>query len=115
MQLGRAFDCPLDVVNRYNGAIPVPKTSVWSENAPVRSFLAGSDLRINLLQVSSIKWRTDESEEWRAQATRHELPGVHSAILPTGSLSAGKAVEFSWQPSGSGNTGEIYQLVAAKY
>lgn len=115
MQLGRAFDCPLDVVNRYNGAIPLPKTSVWSENAPLRSFLTGSDLRINLLQESTIKWRTDESEDWLAQATRHDLPGVHSAILPTGSLSAGKAVEFSWQSSGSVSKHEINRLVATVY
>ncbi|MGA9573807.1 MAG: glycoside hydrolase family 15 protein [Lysobacterales bacterium] len=111
-QLARAFDCPQSVADRYGGRIPVPKTSVWSENSPVRTFFTGSDLRINLRTSANVRWRTSPDSEWHEQAAECGLPGVYSTILPTRSLVAGDAVVFSWQVSPDANWSENRELVA---
>ncbi len=100
-QLGRAFDCPRAVIDRYAAKIPTPKMSVWSVCAPVRTFFVGSNLRLNLPVESIVRWRSGADSQWQEQTTKPGLPGVHSVILPTDSLADGDMVEFSWRKSGS--------------
>ncbi len=115
-QLGRAFDCPIDVIDRYKGESAHPKTSVWSENAPTPMFCTGSALRVNLHSEAVIKWRpTDDASEWREQTTRCELFGVHSATLPTQSLAAGSRIEFCWHSFDSEQNNETYAITAMPY
>ena len=113
-QLGRAFDCPIDVIERYKGEVAQPTTSVWSKNAPSRTFLAGSDLRINLLDAASVRWRPRGNSDWRVLATHCELTGIHSVKLPTASLPVGSRVAFTWTLSESKDASEPFEMTAVK-
>ncbi len=113
MQLGTSCDCPRAVFARYGGRMPVPRATVWSERAPVADFIRGRDLCVNLHSESVVRWRADQSGEWREAATAAGLPGVHSAVLPTRSLPEGSRVEFTWQPStAAGPTSPICEVCA---
>ncbi len=111
-QLGRAFDCPLDVIERYKGEVAQPATSVWGKNAPSRTFLAGSDLRINLLDTASVRWRTEGDSDWRVLTTHCELTDIHSVKLPTASLPVGSRVAFAWTLPESQDASEPFEMTA---
>jgi glucoamylase len=112
-QLGRTFDCPAAAFDRYQGKVPHPEVSVWSENAPVRTLFPGSGLRINLQAEARLKWRINDDPAWQEQATKPGLPGIHSAVLATEHLSPGDRVTCSWQTTGSPDVSGSCELVAA--
>ena len=111
-QLGTSSDCPRAVFERYRGRVPLPRTTVWSERAPVADFIAGRDLRVNLQSECVVRWRDDRGGEWRESATRPGLPGVHSVVLPTGSLPVASRLEFTWRPVATGVPGPTYEVWA---
>jgi glucoamylase len=111
-QRGATFDCPRSVVERYGGGAPAPRRSVWSERAPAPDFVAGCELRVNLLAPSVVRWRAGADAPWREAATRPGLPGVHSAVLPSGELSSGSRVELTWQRTDSDERSARFEVVA---
>jgi glucoamylase len=100
-QRGTSSDCPRTVFERYRGRMPVPRTTVWSERAPVVDLISGRDFRVNLQSESVVRWRVEPGGEWREIATQPGLPGVHSVVLRTRSLANAGCVEFTWQPAAS--------------
>jgi glucoamylase len=111
-QLGRSFDCPAAVFERYQGKVPQPTVSVWSENAPVRELFAGSDLRINLLSAASVRWRINQDDTWQEQATQAGLPGMHSVLLGTKHMSPGDRLACRWQSAHSDRASGSCELIA---
>jgi len=108
---GISVDCPRAVFERYRGGIPLPRTTVWSERAPVVGFATGSDLRVNLQAEAVVHWRAERGE-WRDIATRPGLPGVHCVVLPTRSLANASRVEFTWQQGAADVPGTTYEVYA---
>ncbi|HVY63223.1 MAG TPA: glycoside hydrolase family 15 protein, partial [Gammaproteobacteria bacterium] len=111
-QLGTTCDCPRTVFARYGGRMPVPRTTVWSERAPVVDFVPGTDVRVNLTAEAVVRWRAAPGGEWQEVPTRPGLPGVHSAVLPTGALANAGPVEFTWQCGSDAAPGPACRLVA---
>ncbi|MEO8463791.1 MAG: glycoside hydrolase family 15 protein [Gammaproteobacteria bacterium] len=110
-QAGKSVDCPQAVFERYRGGVPLPRTTVWSERAPVVAFDTGSDLRVNVQAESVVSWRT-ESGEWQEIATQPGLPGVHSVVLPTRSLASASRVELTWRLHTAAETGATHTVFA---
>jgi glucoamylase len=111
-RLGASSDCPRSVLERYGGRVRLPRRSVWSERAPVADFIAGLDLRVNLTSPSVVRWRAGPNAAWREAATQPGLPGVHSAVLPTGPLASRSRLELTWRRADSGEPGPTYEVVA---
>jgi glucoamylase len=111
-QVGTSSDCPRAVFARYGGRTPVPRTTVWSERAPVVDFVAGCDLRVNLQSASVVRWRVDRAGEWREIATQPGLPGVHCAVLPTRGLATASRVEFMWRRDAADSPSPTYEVCA---
>ena len=110
--LGTSADCPRAVFERYRGRIPAPRTTVWSERAPVVDFIAGRDLRVNLQSECVVRWRADRGGEWQEVSTRPGLPGVHSVVLPTRGLPNGSRVELTWRGGAADAPGATYEVCA---
>jgi glucoamylase len=110
-RLGRVYDCPRAVRERY--AHPGTLTqSVWSEHAPVRDFLAGTDLRVCLGAPGTVVWRAEPGAEWREIATAPGGLGLHTATLGTRGLDAAARVRLKIA-RGSAEAGEPPEFVLA--
>jgi glucoamylase len=111
-QLDAISDCPRSVFERYRGRIPVPKRSVWSENAPTLDLVAGRDLRINLRSAAVVRWRVYPDEPWQEVPTQPGLPGVHSAVLATRTVPSASRVEFAWRRNDASEFEASREIVA---
>ena len=111
-QFGRACDCPGSVFSRYRGEVRVPKASVWSEKAPVKSFFTGTDLRINLSEAADVRWRVKGDKSWQQQSTVPGLPALHTTVLTTRSLPERAIITFAWRQTGSTQKSGAYELMA---
>ena len=97
-QRGTTSDCPRAVFERYRGGMRLPRTTVWSERAPVVEYITGRDLLVNLQSEAMVRWRVPErSGEWQEIATKPGLPGVHSVVIPARNLANASRIEFTWQ------------------
>ncbi len=98
-----ACDCPAAVWNRYAGRRPVPRLTVWLEQAPIPRGSAGVDTLVCLHAPAMVHWGVDG---WQDAADVRTEPvaalGVHVARLPTAGLRAGQSVDFTWRRQDSG-------------
>lgn len=77
---GYACDCPLSVRQRYGGSRPTPHFSLWSERAPVETYLRGTRVLISLVAPGVIRWRTDGTDWMQSSSTPCTL-GLHTVAF----------------------------------
>ncbi len=111
-RLGRPFDCPRSVQERYSGRLPTPRVSVWCEQAPMRDFFVGTDVRIYLHAPAKIVWRTESASAWRETPTRPGGLGLHAATLATRELSSGRRVQLRIVRDGADDGARDFTLEA---
>jgi glucoamylase len=94
----RPCDCPAAVWNRYGGRLPVPRVTVWLEQAPFVRATAGLDTLVCLHEAALVHWGVDGWHEVTDVPTQ-PLPslGLHIARLPTAALRDGQAIDFTWR------------------
>jgi glucoamylase len=109
---GTSFDCPRVAFERYRTTTDGSRCSVWSRNAPVRDWRAGSRIRVVLDVATQLSWREEGKAEWRQASTTESLPGVYTALVPTAELPAGSGIDLRLEDPGSGADPEEYRLRA---
>jgi len=93
-QLGKPYDRPTTVWERYRGKIPEIKHAIWSPQDPIQKISSGQALSIVTYEPSVIHWSVDEWRSVQGAETRDTGLGLHLAELATETLSSGK-IDFT--------------------
>jgi len=103
--VGRPFDRPAAVWQRYAGRRPEVKLRHWLEQAPIGQIAVGQGLRICLHAPARLKWRIAGEQECTELSTGAAGLGLHVAEPALGELRPGQRIEFSYGPQGSDEGG----------
>jgi glucoamylase len=93
---GRVFDLPSQTVKRYLTDKKTSNRIMWRYNHKTISIDTNRILRIELLASALIHWTVDEWETMQDTATQNSGLGIHYADLPTGELSSGTTITFTF-------------------
>jgi glucoamylase len=97
--LGRAFDRPEAVWQRYHGVRPRPSRAMWCEHAAISEIPAGAKLVVVLPAAATVRFGFNGWRNVSNTATSPNTLGVHVATLDTSSLQVGQTVEFTFEYS----------------
>ncbi len=95
--LGRPFDRPSAVWDRYQGVRPAPGVAFWSPAAPVRRMSPGMDLALLLPRSATVHWGLDGWSEPRDGRTREAGLGLWRFDLAAPTLGKASRVVFTWR------------------
>ncbi len=104
-ELGRPFDRPIAVWQRYQGVRPSISRAVWSQAAPVTRMRAGLPLLLCLLEASRVRWSVDGWRTAEELETHDSGLGVHLVEIDAARLGPGTRLEFSFQRSAGEEAG----------
>jgi glucoamylase len=107
--IGRPFDRPEAVWQRYNGQRPKLNFALWSPSAPILSIETGQTLRICLQRPATIHWRTFETDTQRTATTPTGL-GLHVTEIDTSRLTANQKLQFIVQYHGESQQNADYTV-----
>ena len=96
-QLGRAFDRPQIVWQRYAGRQPDPSTWVWTPSAPIRSLPLGKALLLLFSRPVSLHLGFDGWLEIEEKETREMGFGLQGLRIEAERLQAHRSLEFTWR------------------
>jgi glucoamylase len=98
---GKIFDQPLQTVQRYVFDQQKSAFFGWRFNNKCRSMPKGKQLRMALTAPAMVHWSVDGWQTSQDTNTRDTGLGVYAADLPTGKLTAGSEILFTfyWQHS----------------
>jgi len=100
--LGRAFDRPEAVWQRYRGRRARPECAFWWPQAAIGTMPAGARLVIALLEPATIHWGVDG---WHSATDTQAIDtglGFYAAPLDTTELPAGTSIDFTWRKPDTG-------------
>ena len=101
-QLGRAFDRPEAVWQRYRGRPPHPECAFWWPQAAIGSMPAGARLVVALPEPAIVHWGIDGWHSATDTPAADTGLGFCAAPLDTTDLPAGSSIDFTWRkPDGS--------------
>jgi glucoamylase len=101
-QIGRPFDRPRAMWQRYRGRRPVAEHAFWWPHAPIGAMREGAKLAVALPFPAAVRWGRDG---WRQSA---EVAGVdsglgfHVVVLDTAALPPGSRIDLTWRRQDSG-------------
>ena len=93
--LGRPFDAPQAVHERYRGQRPASHRVFWSQRLPIGDIRAGQTLTVCLPAAATVHWGVDGWRSVTDTPTRDCGLGVQVAELPVSDLMAGQCVDFT--------------------
>jgi glucoamylase len=93
--LGRAFDRPEALWQRYAGRRPVPEHALWSPRFPITRIRAGQALWVCLPQRARVHHGHDHWQATGDCETRDSGLGLHVAEVPVRDLAKGHVVDFT--------------------
>lgn len=96
-QLGRPFDQPRSVRQRYQGRRPTAEYAFWFPHAAIATMPAGAQLAIALPEPAIVHWGRDGWAEAQDAMTSDSGLGFHVAALPSIEITAATAIDFTWQ------------------
>jgi glucoamylase len=109
LRLGRVFDMPRDVAERYaTGSVP-STVAIWAPNHEIGQLRKGRQLRLQFPGDTTVRWTTDGWETWRDTPTSPMLT-AHTVTLPSQDLPAGAEIEFATRTN-TGWEGTNHRLV----
>ncbi len=114
LQLGRPFDRPTALWERYRGRCRAAPLAIWSPWAATSRLAAGTPLLLLLPAPAVVRWGVNEWDGVTETATEPCGFGLHRALLRTGALAPGERVVFTWRLASSGWTGEDHAMVVEK-
>lgn len=95
-RLGRPFDRPTVVWNRYGGQRPTADHAFWSERLPLRRLWAGQLLCLIFTEPVVVHWGVDGWQAAVDAATWDTGIGIHLAELPTAVMAAGRRIDLTY-------------------
>jgi glucoamylase len=96
-RLGRPFDRPCAVWERYRGERPTLTRVIWSPHAPPAEIPEGCALTIALPEPGSVRWGLDGWNDVREQDATPNSLGVHVLAIDTPRLRAGRRIDFTYR------------------
>jgi glucoamylase len=109
--LGRAFDRPEAVWQRYHGVRPRASHAMWCEHAAISEIPEGASLVIVLREAATVRFGFNGWRNVSNAATSPNSLGVHVATIDTPRLSVGQTIEFTLEYSaGERWTGKDYRV-----
>jgi len=95
--LGRAFDRPEAVWQRYHGERPRPSRAMWCEHAAISEIPAGAKLVVALREPATVRFGFNGWKSISNAATTPSTLGIHVAVIDTSALAAGQTIEFTFE------------------
>ncbi len=95
--LGRPFDRPEAVWQRYRGRRCAVTRSFWTEQAPITAVTAGDSLSIALGAPGHVRWGFNGWQSIMDQPTMPNSLGLHMLDIDTSRLTAGETVDFTFR------------------
>ncbi|QJW93159.1 glycoside hydrolase family 15 protein [Frigoriglobus tundricola] len=93
---GAVFDRPRQTLQRYVKGEQKPRIGVWRFNKQCKHLPAGDTLRIELNDAALVRWTATGWRETNEVKTRDTGLGMFVADLPTGPISTGAEVVFTF-------------------
>ena len=107
--LGRAFDRPDSVWERYRGERPALTRVIWCEQAPAPQLPEGCALTVALREPGEVRWGLDGWQEVREQDTAANSLGLHVLQIDTSRLRAGRYINLTFR-SGANWIGTDFRI-----
>jgi glucoamylase len=100
--LGRPFDRPRAVWQRYRGRRAKAQQALWWPHAPIGGVAAGTQLAIALPLPGTVHWGHDGWQTVEDTPTVDTGLGFHVAVLASTGLPAGSRIDFTWRREDGG-------------
>jgi glucoamylase len=97
--LGRPFDRPEPVWQRYHGIRCRAMRAIWCEHAPITQLAAGMSLVVALRAPASIRFGFNDWQDVVELPTVPNSLGLHVLHIDTARLTAGQRVDFTFRYS----------------
>ncbi len=97
--LGRPFDRPEAVWQRYHGVRCRAMRAIWCEHAPITQFAAGMSLVLALRAPASVRFGFNDWQDVAELPTAPNSLGLHVLHIDTGRLTVGQKVDFTFRYS----------------
>jgi glucoamylase len=101
--LGRPFDRPTGVWQRYRGEPPQLSRVMWCEHAPAPRLPQGCRLTLALREAGTFRWGVDGWQDLREQPTTANPLGLHLLEIDTTRLASGRRIDLTFRHDGSGD------------
>ncbi len=100
--LGRPFDRPECVWQRYSGRRPRLERVVWCAHAPASELPEGAALTLAVTAPATFRWGFDGWKDTSEQRTTATTLGLHTVEIDTSRLKSGRALDLTYrlEPSG---------------
>ena len=95
--LGRPFDRPTSVWERYRGERPTLARVVWTEQAPAPEMPEGCRLTVALREAGALRWGLNGWQDVREQETVSNPLGLHVLEIDTPRLRAGGRIDLTYR------------------
>jgi len=95
--LGRAFDRPQAVWERYRGERPHITRVIWCDHAPITELPEGCVLLMALREAGVFRWGLDGWQDVREQSTSANPLGLHVVEVDTPGLRVGRWIDFTYR------------------
>jgi glucoamylase len=100
--LGRPFDRPQCVWQRYSGRRPRLERVVWCAHAPASELPEGAALTVAVTSPATFRWGFDGWKDVGECRTKPSSLGLHTVDIDTTRLTRGRAIDLTYrlEPSG---------------
>jgi glucoamylase len=100
-QLGRPFDRPDTLWQRYKGLRPKIQHTIWLPQTMISRIPSGKNLIIAYYEAGVVHWGVDGWQNTQDTATRDSGLGLHFVQLDTKNLRNGQQLNFTFRTSGA--------------
>lgn len=97
--LGRPFDRPEAVWQRYRGERCKTTRAIWSEQARISTISVGDSLLIMLCEPGSVRWGFNGWQNIEERPNAPNSLGLHVLLIDTTAMIAGQKVDFTFRYS----------------
>jgi glucoamylase len=100
--LGRPFDRPECVWQRYSGRRPRLERVIWCAHAPASELPEGAALTLAVTAPATFRWGFDGWQDISERRTTATALGLHTVEIDTSRLKSGRALDLTYrlEPSG---------------
>ena len=100
--LGRPFDRPTCVWQRYGGRRPRLQRIVWCAHAPASELPEGAALTVAVTAPATFRWGFDGWKDICERRTTTSTLGLHTVDIDTSRLTSGRTIDLTYrlEPSG---------------
>jgi glucoamylase len=95
--LGRAFDRPQCVWERYSGRRPRLERIIWCTHAPASELPEGVALTVAVNSPATFRWGFDGWKDVGERRTKPSSLGLHTVDIDTTHLKSGRAIDLTYR------------------